>query len=534
MKRFLGMKLSGGSQVPRGRRKFGQCLADLADKAIVILFLLVMVGSLGCCVFFYGEPYATTWRGRNYIPAFLLVPIGMMFLGGVWSAIEKTGQNFANDDGRNSGKYIKYVAVLLFVLQVLSVRNYCFKTGWDPETVGNVAGGLAHGEDVNWSSWYFSMYPNNICLASLFSFIYRFMHLLGLHSMEYAALLIISCIISSVTGILVFHILQYLTKQERPAWLGYVIYHLLVGMSPWVSIPYSDSFGLLFPALLLYLYLIRQQSRFEAVIWGMIGAIAVFGYRLKPQIVILFLAILIVKAIRFVRDRKLNKKALTGVILGIVLAEMLSAAVIAKFPVETNPESRYGIAHFFMMGLNPEKNGVWAGEDVDFSASFATVSERDLADLERAFDRVESMGITGLLTHGIRKTLINYYDGTFAWAVEGTFFRAVQEAPNLPLASLFRGLYYTSDYSETGIYHWTWSNFEQMLWMTILVLTVLSGLLGKDENILVIMLAVVGLTLFELLFEARARYLYIYAPLYVVLASCGFSSFYQRIGTRKI
>lgn len=35
------------------------------------------------------------------------------------------------------------------------------------------------------------------------------------------------------------------------------------------------------------------------------------------------------------------------------------------------------------------------------------------------------------------------------------------------------------------------------------------------------MLAVIGLTAFELLFEARARYLYTYVPVYCVLAALG-------------
>lgn len=37
----------------------------------------------------------------------------------------------------------------------------------------------------------------------------------------------------------------------------------------------------------------------------------------------------------------------------------------------------------------------------------------------------------------------------------------------------------------------------------------------------VIQLAILGLTAFELLFEARARYLYTFSPLFIILAVCG-------------
>lgn len=41
------------------------------------------------------------------------------------------------------------------------------------------------------------------------------------------------------------------------------------------------------------------------------------------------------------------------------------------------------------------------------------------------------------------------------------------------------------------------------------------------------MLSLVGLTLFELIFEARARYLYCYVPLYLLFGSWGLEQFYQ-------
>lgn len=35
------------------------------------------------------------------------------------------------------------------------------------------------------------------------------------------------------------------------------------------------------------------------------------------------------------------------------------------------------------------------------------------------------------------------------------------------------------------------------------------------------MLSIIGLTIFELLFEARARYLFTYAPVYIILGTLG-------------
>ena len=48
----------------------------------------------------------------------------------------------------------------------------------------------------------------------------------------------------------------------------------------------------------------------------------------------------------------------------------------------------------------------------------------------------------------------------------------------------------------------------------------------------IVMLSLIGLTVFELLFEARARYLYTYAPLYILLASAGTQKICERIDNK--
>ena len=65
---------------------------------------------------------------------------------------------------------------------------------------------------------------------------------------------------------------------------------------------------------------------------------------------------------------------------------------------------------------------------------------------------------------------------------------------------------------------------EWVLWMSILLCGALGALLGLKKprtQAAAAMLSVLGLTLFEQLFEARARYLYSYTPVYILLAAVG-------------
>lgn len=129
--------------------------------------------------------------------------------------------------------------------------------------------------------------------------------------------------------------------------------------------------------------------------------------------------------------------------------------------------------------------------------------------------------------------MTNYYNGTFAWAAEGTFFSEIFNQKNTPICDFLRSLYYTRDYASIGKYYILWSNFEQMLWITILFFNVFSYSAPKNNAIRVIMLSLLGLTIFELIFEARARYLFIFSPLFIVLALYGFNFIYLRLLSKK-
>ena len=133
-----------------------------------------------------------------------------------------------------------------------------------------------------------------------------------------------------------------------------------------------------------------------------------------------------------------------------------------------------------MMGMNPDVMGVYSEEDVQFSSSFLSKELRKKADLREAFMRINQMGVTGCVKQEIRKHLQITMMVLFVGG-EGTFFVTVFDEKQLPGNNLLRGLYYTRDYADIGRYYSVWSNFEQMLWMTILVMNVVSIFAKKSK-----------------------------------------------------
>ena len=188
-----------------------------------------------------------------------------------------------------------------------------------------------------------------------------------------------------------------------------------------------------------------------------------------------------------------------------------------NFPVDR--EGAFGAAHFFMMGLNTETMGAYNGDDNLYSNTFSSVKERNRGNMKLALERIREMGPIGLMKHGARKTLTNYYDGTFAWGGEGYFFSGMNEPKANPFCEFLRGVYYGGE--EPGKYYPLWTNFAQMVWLSVLFLAIIAMFPPKNPEKDMMLLSVVGLTLFELLFEARARYLFTYVPIYILLALYG-------------
>lgn len=121
--------------------------------------------------------------------------------------------------------------------------------------------------------------------------------------------------------------------------------------------------------------------------------------------------------------------------------------------------------------------------------------------------------------------MVNFNDGTFAWGIEGNFYLTVYDAPNQVIAPVLRDFYYND-----GKYHAVYATFMQFIWIVVLagVVLNLAGLFIKEEGSrkdwdLVISLALIGLTVFVVTFEARARYLYVYVPIYILMGISGYA-----------
>jgi len=484
------------------------------------------------------------WDRTLLLPNPALLPIGLVVfvlccLLGRWIA------GHALKKGRSEKRI--FCGVLLsgiagFILLGCLTYQYYFRTGWDADALFIGSMRLMSGGDLTSIENYLAQYPNNILLVLIQSFVLKvnvilhiFPEMDGLFS-----LVVVQCGIVAMTGVLFYDMMKRLTHSVETAMMGYAVYWLFFLTSPWTAIPYSDTLGLFVPVLVTELVLLDLSKPWQRILRaGVIGAGSYLAFQLKPQLLILTIAAVLVGLTKLLTKDILpviKRHAAAG--MSFLLAFLLFAFAVPRAERLFVPMTFYDNAnmiptHYIMMGLNTERDGAYLYEDVEISQNQPNKEARKAENLRVIRERLRGMGAAGLSAHLVRKAMSCYDDGTFFWGREGNFYQQVPEEKNSFLSPLLREIFYNS-----GSLYPYFSLFRQAIWIAALVLAAVGALSVRRADadrfgIAVIFLSIIGLTMFELLFEARSRYLYSYVPIYLAAAVLGIRVLADRIKQGK-
>lgn len=288
--------------------------------------------------------------------------------------------------------------------------------------------------------------------------------------------------------------------------------------------------GDFFPVTLIYISVLFEKEHIKTkkcILAFFYAFFCVIGIYIKPQVAIVVIAMGIVKLLQClakdVKNIYINIDIWGAMVLGAVLVVIAyNVIIVPSFRINIDKQLRFGISHYLMMGLNDSTDGVFSEDDVDFSISYLNKEDRILANIEESKSRLADYGVVGLFRHLNRKMLVNYGDGTFSWFVEGGF---IADIPSW-------------NYDEKALENYLWIipegtgykkyiSFAQTIWLLLLILCIFAGMFGSDnEYYLLLKLIIIGITLFVLLFEARARYLFMFSPIYVLMSAKGLDNIY--------
>ena len=316
--------------------------------------------------------------------------------------------------------------LLLFLTQMAIAYNIAFRTGWDAGVVFDFAWQTVDNQNIEGYRYYFSHYPNNILIAWMYIQALRLYQAVAqgaLGASHLHLLIALNCVISCTAALLVYRVVHLLSGGRCFAWMAWAAFTAVAGLSPWILIPYSDTVGILFPALAFFLYLRPFRSR--ALKGALMGLCLYAGYHIKPTAAIPFIAIAIVEAVRLIRRpslwKRLVRPALSLLAVCVALQAAFTLLIIPSLGIDVDRELSLGPTHFIKMGLNPQTDGAYLEDDVLYSQSFANRQQRDQANMEVIRARLSEYGLGGYLDFLSRKALSVFNSGSFAWAAEGSF-----------------------------------------------------------------------------------------------------------------
>ncbi len=505
-----------------------------------VLFVLCF-GALMFRMLFFGSEYIPGMPHEpNNLLAFAMAVLILAFILFLYyvSSCLKNGIVYKFFKGYYS---VALAFAILMVLQAIIVFTCYSPSGWDPQVLLNTANSLLTTQGtLDYNETYFHQNPNNLLLLGIFRYYFVILNSFGITEyIPYAAFL--GAVLVSLALLFLF-----LTVKRhfgsKIAWLLFFISAPAIALSPWIVVPYSDTYGMVFAVLCLYTYSGFKTCKHNAL--KLLNA-AVFCVSLiasafiKPYALLILPAILLVellcsfkekqhkaKADNLKQDKKNSKKfialLLCVVLLSSIFTYIMCNAFVQKsvgfmLDEEKAEQEQFSLTHYFMMGLS-QPHGSYSYEDMLYTMSFKGTQAKTQANLQEAFSRIEEMGFFGYMEFLFRKLSFSFTDGTFFFAREGMFYAGIP--PQTGEFAQFMHKYYRGDGEHYNIIAF----LSQAHYLLLLLLMFLGVFYSKGKNSIYIWLArifVLGIVCFLLVFEARSRYVYSVLPIFYFAAVGG-------------
>lgn len=437
--------------------------------------------------------------------------------------------------------YVGFGAVwaALLVVQLHVAFAVRLPADWDAYAVYESASGLALGtlESV---TPYFEINPNNLLLTLLLALYYKVILFLGFTDLAKASALLNALLLFAGT-VLTYNAARMLGGR-RIAAVTLLPSTVLLVLSPWAGVLYSDTAGVVFTVLILCLLLAARRSAKLAIrvpLWILTGAVAAVGYGVKPTVLICLVAAGITALFLLASRRNTAALLLAITIVGgtfVVSNQLITAAMqrstAVAFDLKSTPNAM-NPGHFLKVGAQSSQgpHGPFYGayNEADYLGTLAVqgTDEKLRHGIDAYVERVSEMGPGGYLSFLSNKLAWITGDGSFfSWGegrMNGDTFLS-KEPADRPIQDLFGN---TRPHFQWMLSLW------QGTWFAVLALVAVPLVLRTSRllhpELTAMRIALLGLLVFLLLFEARARFLYLYAPYFIVLASLSFQAVMQSL-----
>lgn len=358
---------------------------------------------------------------------------------------------------------------------------------------------------------YLIRHPQNHMMLFLNAFVYRLWYLL---TGRVSRLPMLGLNILSLNAALLFTaLLARKTYGDKKALYVLGFSALFAPYYTYTAYIYSDSLSLPYgvgAALILAHALQQKKTVPRLILFALCGGAVFLGFKMKGNLIILAVAILIYLLLKL-RLRRFLSAALAflvgfGCLYGVYTAAHDAAHLSTK---EQSYAYELPETHWIMMGLSG--NGGFNMDDFLITNSVVGKQEKREKNLEVISQRLGEMGPTGLLQHLTTKAVWTWGDGTYY--ISGHIHEYIERHAVHD--------YVLDDGAHHDIFFILTGGF-QLLLLILMALSALRGALSpRCDLTLLFRIAVFGIFLFLLIWETRSRYLFNFTPFFLLLTADG-------------
>lgn len=411
---------------------------------------------------------------------------------------------------------------------------YWYENAADFGSVRSAAIGLSNGKSFADFS-YFRTSPNNANIAIMLSWIYKIIP-------KWRGIILIGATLTNLSAVLVAISVKNITKSRFTSVISLVLAELLMAMTWRAFLVYTDNFGMIFVALILWVYSLKIEDKYKMPLVIILTAMGTF---VKVTIFICLLSIFIHRFFVGVSENyklvhKLKKVTSILILTVVIFGMMFFAQRSLRSYYGLDLSGRYpkGWQFMFMVGQNSEFYGV--NNDADRSIRNSIIEEAKLLNkdtkyvnaklLTEGIERVGERGFFGNIKFYLKKLNVAYNDG---------YFHNIQSQPPAASHELSKNLFYKLLWrEEAGLLYQVSAGILQVVWDAVLLGLMASVvLLHKKDSYKLYQIMILGITLYVMLFEGRSKYLYMFLPVYLCAGGVAFAECknqYTRVKNARI
>lgn len=460
-------------------------------------------------------------------------------LAAAWWAVGRRGETSSALGGsgrREQWAWAAAVAVSLAagVLAVVLAWFVRYRYGWDPNVVSGFSERMWSGDPVSARMVdYLSRYPNNLPLLALMNTAHRLGDVLGMGM--YSAYLAFNGLCVVATVLLTF-VLVRLLRGFRAAFAAQAVVVLLVALSPWSAVPYTDlpATPLVLGAVTLGVAALRtDRARLRTLMVVAAFALAACGYLVKttPATTAVALGLTGLVAALALRGRRPLAALLVvccgALTFGVVaiggsrVVDDLAGVHRQQLDLDRTPPPVWWLANGLVTSTH------FSGQK--YYGSFSTQMVKDSKDLRgealqhwsraRLARQLDDMGgPADIAIFEGHKLAFVWGDGMFfAWG-EGYDYQAKRLVDHSSPARAVQAFQHPS-----GRWYLVRTSLTNGVWLFLLLWCAVGLLRSRyDAKVLLLSLTVLGILVFLVLFQGRSRYVFAYVPVVVALGTTVF------------